>query len=68
MVLDHYTLAQVTLVLTVLVAVSGFVILANRYGYGPTGRWRDVNRWGHTVLGVLLVVFMFLTYFITPGP
>ncbi|MCU4741651.1 hypothetical protein [Natronoglomus mannanivorans] len=64
--LDHYQLAQITLGLTVVVAISGFVILANRYGYGPAGQWRSINRWLHTILGVLLVVFMFLTYFVTP--
>ncbi|ELY47199.1 hypothetical protein [Natronorubrum bangense] len=64
--LDHYQLGLLTLVLTVVVAISGFVILANRHGYGPTGKWRSINRWLHTLLGILLVVAVFLTYFITP--
>ena len=64
--LDHYRLAQITFVLTVVVAISGFVILANRYGYGPAGTIRTANRWLHTILGVLLVVFMFLTYYTVP--
>ena len=64
--LDHYQLAQITLVLTVIVAITGFVVLGSRYGYGLKGKWRSINRWLHTILGILLVVFMFLTYFITP--
>lgn len=64
--LEHYQLAQITLALTILVAITGFVVLGSRYGYGPKGNWRSVTRWLHTLLGILLVVFMFLTYFVTP--
>ncbi|TYL36477.1 hypothetical protein CV102_21870 [Natronococcus pandeyae] len=27
------------------VALSGFIVLANRYGYGPRGRFQSANRW-----------------------
>ncbi|WP_171814995.1 hypothetical protein [Halovivax ruber] len=42
------------------------VVPTNGRGYGPSGRWRLVNRWLHTLLGVLLALVVFLTYLVTP--
>ncbi|WP_255190617.1 hypothetical protein [Natronobeatus ordinarius] len=64
--LGHYELGLITLILSVIVTITGFIIMANRYGYGPRGTIREVNRWGHVVLGVLLLIFVILTYVITP--
>ncbi|WIV67607.1 hypothetical protein [Natrialbaceae archaeon AArc-T1-2] len=64
--LGHYELGLITLVLAVVATITGFVILGNRHGYGPTGTARTLNRWAHIVLGVLLLIFVILTYLITP--
>jgi hypothetical protein len=65
-VFSHRGLATTTLAHAVLTLVTGFALLAARYGYPPRGRPREVLRVAHTALGVLLVVFLVATYLVVP--
>lgn len=65
-VFSHWGLATTTLAHAVLVLVTGFALLAARYGYPPRGPWRGVLRVAHTALGVLLVVYLLATYLVVP--
>lgn len=64
--LDHWGLATTTLAHATLTLVTGFALLAARYGYPPQGRWRGVIRVAHTALGVLMVVYLVATYIFAP--
>ncbi|MFA9518656.1 hypothetical protein ACERIT_15850 [Halopenitus sp. H-Gu1] len=65
-VFSHWGLATTTVAHAVLTLVTGFVLLAERYGYPPRGDWRGILRVAHTAFGVLLVVYLIATYLIVP--
>jgi hypothetical protein len=65
-VFSHQGLAATAVAHAVLTLVTGFVLLAERYGYPPRGRWRGVLRVAHTAFGVLLVVYLIATYLVVP--
>ena len=60
--LDQDILALVTLTITGLVVITGFVILGSRYGYVLSSRWDQANRLLHLVLGLSLLVFVYMLY------
>ncbi|MFD1686255.1 hypothetical protein [Halobellus litoreus] len=65
-VFSHRGLATTTVAHAVLTLVTGVVLLAERYGYPPRGRWRGVIRVAHTAFGVLLVAYLIATYLVVP--
>jgi peptidoglycan biosynthesis protein MviN/MurJ (putative lipid II flippase) len=65
-VFSHWGLATATLVHALLTLVTGLVLVAERYGYPPRGRWRSVVRVAHTALGVLMVGYLVATYVVVP--
>lgn len=65
-VFSHWGLATTALAHALLTLVTGFALLAERYGYPPRGRWRSVLRVAHTAFGVLMVGYLVATYLVVP--
>ena len=65
-VFTHWGLATTSLVHAVLTLITGVALLVARHGYPPSGRWLSVVRVAHTVLGVLLVLYLAGTYVVVP--
>lgn len=63
---SHPGLGATTLIHAWLTFLTGFLMWAQRRGYPPRGRWRSVIRVAHTALGVLLVIYVTMTYLIVP--
>ena len=62
----HHGLGATTLIHAWLTFLTGFLLFAQRRGYPPRGRWRNIIRVAHEVLGVLLAIYVTLTYLIVP--
>ena len=63
---SHHGLATTTLVLTLLTAVTGFILLGARYGIPLRDRGQTIVRWAHIALGVCMTGYMIATYYIVP--
>jgi hypothetical protein len=65
-VFSHRGLATTALAHAVLTLVTGLVLVAERYGYPPRGRWRAVVRVAHSAFGVLMVGYLVATFLVVP--
>ena len=64
-VFSHHGLAATTVVHAVVTLLTSVALIAVREGYAPT-RWLPTLRVAHTVLGVLLLVYLLATYLVVP--
>ncbi len=63
---SHAGLGATTLIHAWLTFLTGVLSWAQRRGYPPRGRWRSIVRVAHTTFGVLLVLYVTMTYLIVP--